>query len=92
VVNSFARTEALVAAGALERDFAADLAEALQYLMELRLRARLAEDRGGAGATGENFVRAQDLSRLQHDGLRDSLLIAKRFKERISYHFRLDAF
>lgn len=89
-VNSFARIEALVAAGALERDVAADLAEALQYLMELRLRARLAKDSGGAA--GDDFVRAQDLSRLQHDGLRDSLLIAKRFKERISYHFRLDAF
>jgi signal-transduction protein with cAMP-binding, CBS, and nucleotidyltransferase domain len=58
--------------------------------MELRLRARLAKDSGGAA--GDDFVRAQDLSRLQHDGLRDSLLIAKRFKERISYHFRLDAF
>ena len=91
-VNSFARIEALVAAGALERDVAADLAEALQYLMELRLRAHLARDHGGAGAAGDNFVRARDLSRLQHDGLRDSLLIAKRFKERISYHFRLDAF
>ena len=91
-VNSFARIDALVAAGALERDVAEDLAEALQYLMALRLRARLAKDRGGAGATDDNFVRAQDLSRLQHDGLRDSLLIAKRFKERISYHFRLDAF
>jgi CBS domain-containing protein len=91
-VNSFARIEALAAAGALEREVAADLAEALQYLMELRLRAHLARDRGGTGAAGENFVRAQDLSRLQHDGLRDSLLIAKRFKERISYHFRLDAF
>ena len=31
-VNSFARIEALAAAGALERDFAADLTEALQYL------------------------------------------------------------
>jgi CBS domain-containing protein len=89
-VNSFARIEALAAAGALERDFAADLAEALQYLMELRLRARLAKDRGGSGA--DDFVRAQDLSRLQHDGLRDSLLIVKRFKDRISRHFRLDAF
>ncbi len=91
-VNSFARIEALAAAGALERDVAEDLAEALQYLMELRFRARLAKDHGGAGAAGDDFVRAQDLSRLQHDGLRDSLLIAKRFKERISYHFRLGAF
>jgi len=91
-VNSFARIEALAAAGALEHDFAEDLAEALQYLMQLRLRGRLAKDRGGAGAAGDNLVRAQDLSRLQRDGLRDSLLIAKRFKERISYHFRLDAF
>ena len=91
-VNSFARIEALAVAGALERDVAGDLAEALQYLMELRLRARLAKDRGGGGAVGDDSVRAQDLSRLQHDGLRDSLLIAKRFKERISYHFHLDAF
>ncbi|HET7882014.1 MAG TPA: putative nucleotidyltransferase substrate binding domain-containing protein, partial [Acetobacteraceae bacterium] len=90
--NSFARIEALAAAGALERDFAEDLAEALQYLMELRLRARLGKERGGAGAAADDFVRAQELSRLQHDGLRDSLLIVKRFKERISRHFRLDAF
>ena len=60
--------------------------------MELRLRVRLDQDRGGAGAAGDNLVRARDLSRLQHDGLRDSLLIAKRFKERINYHFRLSAF
>jgi CBS domain-containing protein len=91
-VNSFARIEALAAAGTLERDFAADLAEALQYLMELRLRARLAQHDGSADDAGDDFVRAKDLSRLQHDGLRDSLLIAKRFKERIGHHFRLDAF
>jgi CBS domain-containing protein len=91
-VNSFARIEALVSAGALERDVAEDLAEALQYLMEIRLRVRLDKDRSGADATGDNLVRARDLSRLQHDGLRDSLLIAKRFKERVSYHFRLNAF
>ena len=91
-VNSFARIEALAGAGALEQDVAEDLAEALQYLMELRLRVRLDQDRGGAGAAGDNLVRARDLSRLQHDGLRDSLLIAKRFKERLNHHFRLDAF
>jgi CBS domain-containing protein len=91
-VNSFDRIEALVSVGALERDVGEDLAEALQYLMELRLKVRLDQDRGGAGAASDDLVRARDLSRLQHDGLRDSLLIAKRFKERINYHFRLDAF
>jgi CBS domain-containing protein len=89
-VNSFDRIDALVTAGALEPDVGEDLAEALQYLMELRLSARLAGDSGDTA--GENVVRARDLSRLQQDGLRDSLLIAKRFKERLSYHFRLDAF
>jgi CBS domain-containing protein len=91
-VNTFARIETLVDAGTLERDVAEDLAEALQYLMEIRLRVRLDKDRSGAGASGDNLVRARDLSRLQHDSLRDSLLIAKRFKERITYHFRLGAF
>ncbi len=90
--NSFDRIEALVSAGALEHDVAADLAEALQYLMEIRLRVRLHQDRSGSSGDRDNLVRARDLSRLQHDGLRDSLLIAKRFKERINYHFRLDAF
>ena len=85
-VNSFARIEVLASAGALERDFAEDLTEALQYLMEIRLRGRLDKD------GDDHLVRARDLSRLQHDGLRDSLLIAKRFKERIRYHFRLEAF
>lgn len=91
-VNSFARIEALASAGVLERDVAEDLAEALQYLMELRLRARLARDGGGTGRADDDSVRAQDLSRLQQDGLRDSLRIVKRFKERLGYHFRLDAF
>ena len=91
-VSSFARIEALATAGALERDVAEDLAEALEYLMALRLRAHLAKERGGPGMAGDNCVRAQDLSRLQQDGLRDSLRIVKRFKERITYHFRLGAF
>ena len=91
-VNSFARIEALANAGVLERDVAADLMEALQFLMEIRLTSRLAKDRAGAGGEGDNFVRARDLPRLHHDGLRDSLLIAKRFKERINHHFRLDSF
>jgi len=90
--NSFARIEALAEAKALEPDFAADLAEALQYLMEIRLMARLAKDRAGSDAIGDNFVHPDDLSRLQHEGLRDSLIVTKRFKERLSYHFRLDAF
>ena len=54
-VNSFARIEALASAGALERDFAADLAEALQYLMEIRLRARLAKDHSGGGRSRRQF-------------------------------------
>lgn len=88
--NSFARIEALAAAGALEPDFAEDLAEALQYLMEIRLIAHLAKRPDGAAE--DNLVHPADLSRLRHEGLRDSLMIAKRFKDRMSYHFRLDAF
>jgi CBS domain-containing protein len=88
--NSFARIEALAAAGALEPDFAEDLAEALQYLMEIRLMARLAEEHEGSDAG--DVVRPAGLSRLQHEGLRDSLIMAKRFKERMTDHFHLGAF
>lgn len=93
-VNTGARIAALADDGVLDRAFAGDLNEAFQFLMELRLHASLAQERrsGHGGEVGDAYVRAVDLSRLQRDGLKDSLLIVKRFKEQVSHHFRLDAF
>lgn len=91
--NTFERIDALREDGLLDRDFAADLAEALAFLLEMRLHARL--DKGAAaleGAGSDNYVRADALSKLQHDALKDSLLIVKRFKEVVAHHFRLGAF
>lgn len=93
-LNTSARIAALADDGVLDRAFAGDLNEAFQFLMELRLHARLAQARrsGPASEVGDAYVRAADLSRLERDGLKDSLLIVKRFKEQVSHHFRLDAF
>ncbi|MGC2857036.1 putative nucleotidyltransferase substrate binding domain-containing protein [Novispirillum sp. DQ9] len=91
VANTFARIDALRDAGLLDREFAADLQEALAFLLEMRLHARL---RKGAldGVEADTYVRADSLSKLQHDALKDSLLIVKQFKDVVSHHFRLGAF
>jgi len=87
--NTFQRIDALYEARAFDADFAADLAEALALLMDMRLQARLAA--GDAGGV-DDYVPADHLSTLRHDALKDSLLIVKRFKDLVSHHFRLGAF
>jgi CBS domain-containing protein len=89
--NTFDRIEALQDTGLFDRDFAADLQEAFAFLLEMRLHGRLrkasVEDSGF-----DNYVRADSLSKLQHDALKDSLLIVRRFKDLVSHHFRLGSF
>ncbi|CCG09652.1 putative nucleotidyltransferase substrate binding domain-containing protein [Pararhodospirillum photometricum] len=83
--NTFDRIKALNALGRLEDTVAADLGEALQALMTLRL-ARA----GREGA--DTRIEAGALSKAQHDALRDALLVVKRFKALLSHHFHLGAF
>lgn len=90
--STLERIDALAASGRLfDQDCADNLKEAFQVLMALRLQARL--DRGQLGGQGaDNFIRADDLSRLQIDALKDSLLIVKHFKQLVSHHFKLSQF
>ncbi|GEO82034.1 putative nucleotidyltransferase substrate binding domain-containing protein [Pararhodospirillum oryzae] len=88
--NTFDRIDILRDRGALEPAVAADLSEALQALMGLRLAQRLG--RPEAGAPGEALVRAETLTKTQHDALRDALLVVKRFKALLAHHFHLSAF
>jgi CBS domain-containing protein len=85
------RIEALVAAGVLGDEFGRDLAGALSYLMELRLRSQLRAMKSGARET-EAIVRISELSTVDRDLLRDALRVVKRFREVIRLRYHLGMF
>ncbi|WP_165008321.1 DUF294 nucleotidyltransferase-like domain-containing protein [Neisseria yangbaofengii] len=86
--NSFERINILVARNILEPQAGRDLAEALGYLMDLRLK-------GGLMALNDpmrklnNQVDTDKLSTLERDLLKDSLNVVKRFKQTVRHHFHL---
>ena len=87
--SSLARLEALVGAGVLPRDMATDLADALQFLIALKLRAGLAElDTGRPVSGGVHLAR---LSSLERDLLKDALAVVKRFRTLVRHRYHLDA-
>ncbi|MDM0065697.1 putative nucleotidyltransferase substrate binding domain-containing protein [Variovorax sp. J31P207] len=83
------RLEALVAAGRIEREFAADLLESLYFFMGLRLKAGLAEQAAGHDVSGQ--VDPARMSSLERDLLKDTLEVVKRFRRMLRLSFRLDA-
>jgi CBS domain-containing protein len=84
-----ARLAALVALGRLPAGMATDLVDSLHFLMDLKLKAGLAEldthqpVRGG--------VRTDRLGSLERDLLKDSLAVVKRFKALVRHQFHLEA-
>ncbi len=74
--------------GQLDAPLAADLLEALHYLMGLKLRHQLRQRAGGQEAS--NLVRPSDLSTMDRDQLKDALAIVKRFRALLRTRFRLD--
>jgi CBS domain-containing protein len=86
--SSLERLEALVGAGVLSREVATDLADALQFLMALKLRAGLAElDTGRPVSGGVHLAR---LSSLERDLLKDALAVVKRFRTLVRHRYHLD--
>lgn len=88
VTGTQARIDALVAAGRLSSHFATDLADSLHFLMELKLKAGLAElDTAG---TVSGAVRSDRLSSLERDLLKDAMAVVKRFKAIVRNQFHLE--
>jgi CBS domain-containing protein len=84
------RLATLVDRGVLDARFVADLSEAFEFLLHLRLKTEL-ERRGAARAAGGRV----DLGRLQRRDarlLKDAFQVVIRFKEQVSHHFRLRLF
>ena len=85
--NTFDRLHLLAERGHLDPELAHDTAEALTFLLELRLQARLTQLT--LGSEGNNLVHPARLSTLERDLLKDALTVIKRFKATIRHHFKL---
>jgi len=86
--STLARLDALVAAGRLPAPFATDLADSLQFLMGLKLKAGLTElDSAGSVSGG---VRTERLSSLERDLMKDAFAVVKRFKALVRNQFHLE--
>ena len=82
------RLVALVAAGRLPAALANDLADSLQFLMGLKLKAGLGElDAEGTVSGG---VRTEQLSSLERDLMKDAFAVVKRFKALVRNQFHIE--
>ena len=85
--NSFARADALVAAGALSAELGRDLQQALAVCLRLRLGEQLKVK--GEGVP-DNRVHVEKLRRLDRELLRDALRVVNDFQDHLRHRFRLD--
>ncbi len=83
------RLQALEAAGRIDRAQARDLADALHFLMGLKLDNNLRQIEAGR-APGNSLLLA-DLGTLDRQALKDSIAIVRGFKEWLGRHYRFDA-
>ncbi|MEO8526362.1 MAG: DUF294 nucleotidyltransferase-like domain-containing protein [Caldimonas sp.] len=82
------RLDALVAAGRLPAALANDLADSLQFLMGLKLKAGLAELDAEGAVSG--IVRTERLSSLERDLMKDAFAVVKRFKALVRNQFHIE--
>jgi CBS domain-containing protein len=85
------RIAALVADGELGEELGRELASALSYFMEIRLRSQLRAMKTGQREM-ESIVRLSELSTADRDLLRDALRVVKQFREVIRHRYHLGMF
>ena len=88
--NTIERIYRLKELGLFDQEFATNLAEAYNFLLGLRLHARLAKLQ--LEQPLDNFIRPFDLNRFERDLLKDSLGIVNQFRDLVRYHFHLKMF
>ena len=84
--NTAARIARLAELTTFEPQFARELAEALNYLMTMRLDAEIAEK------ASTSLVRPGELTTMERDLLRDAFRVTKRLRELVRRHFNLAMF
>jgi Predicted signal-transduction protein containing cAMP-binding and CBS domains len=85
------RIAALVTDGVLGEELGRELASALSYFMEIRLRSQLRAVKTGQREM-ESIVRLSELSTSDRDLLRDALRVVKQFREVIRHRYHLGLF
>jgi len=80
------RIKKLAKLDVFDADFAGALIEALDTLLNLRLKERLSRS---DQKTLDNFVNIENLNQLELELLKDSLKIVNKFKKFLTHHFKL---
>jgi CBS domain-containing protein len=91
VTPTVRRIAALVTDGVLGEELGRELASALSYFMEIRLRSQLRAVKTGQREM-ESIVRLSELSTSDRDLLRDALRVVKQFREVIRHRYHLGLF
>ena len=84
------RTRRLTEIGIFDRQLGGHIVDAFSALLGLRLQARL--ERMRLHQPLDDLVNPADLSKLERDVLKESLLIAKKLKDIVRNHFQLGLF
>jgi len=82
--NTVERIKKLNDLGLFSRELAADLIEAFDFLLTLRLAGQLAKAK--QGLPPDNYVAPEKLSKLERDLLRDVFKVVNQLKKLVSHH------
>lgn len=86
--NTFERIKNLSDLGVINKEFAMELIETLEYLLTLRLREKLKKIE--IGKNPDDYINVNQLSNFERDLLKDSFKIVNKFKDFITNHFKLN--
>ena len=86
VTDTLTRIKKLSKLDVIDADFAGALIEALDTLLNLRLKERLGR---GEEKSLDNFVNIENLNQLELELLKDSFKIVNKFKKFLTHHFKL---
>lgn len=85
--DTVTRIKKLSKMGIFDEDFAGSLMEALDTMLNLRLKDRL--QRGDTKGTFDNLINISNLNQLEQELLKDSFKIVNKFKKFLMHHFKL---
>ncbi|WP_200763711.1 putative nucleotidyltransferase substrate binding domain-containing protein [Nitrosophilus alvini] len=86
--NTVERIKEINNLGIIDREFATELIEAYDSLLDFRLKA--AFDKIDKTLEIDNFIDPKKLSKIERDILKDSFKIVDEFKKFLTYHFKLE--
>ncbi|MEJ2526995.1 MAG: putative nucleotidyltransferase substrate binding domain-containing protein [Sulfurovaceae bacterium] len=87
--NTYDRIKELNNLGFLNREDSRDILQALIAINTLRLGAQLKKKENGEPI--DNYVSIENMGKMDKDMLKDALKTAEKFKQIVSYHFKLSS-